>query len=73
MSTATLYRSDIDSLVAQLHNAADTTDLTHEDCDKLLNAARHLMTALENPVDRLMTIAKWVCLASSVTSPLLRV
>ena len=73
MSTVTLNHSDIDNLVAQLHNAADTTDLTPENRDKLLSAARHLTTALENPVDRLMTIAKWVCSAFSVTSPLLRI
>ena len=62
MSTTTDHHLDIDRLVVQLHAAADITDgFTYNDREKLLNAARHLTTALETPVQSLMTMAKWVC------------
>ena len=71
MSSVTQRQSDIDGLVAQLHATADITDLTLDNRDKLLNAARHLTIALETPVYALMTIAKWVSTELPVTAELL--
>ena len=47
MSSVTQRHSDIDGVVAQLHAPADITDIVCDDCDKLLNAARHPARALE--------------------------
>ena len=67
MSTLTQPHPNIDSLVAQLRDAADIADaFTHDDRDKLLTAARDLTIALETPVQSLMTIAKWVSSGYSV-------